>query len=158
MHRPDAAPVHAAAHAPVRQRKRKGGMAIDQFAVDPEMIPDGMSYEWKRVTTYGAREPAYEVLMAEQGWEPVPVSRHPQFMPEGYKGPIERGGLVLMERPIELTMEARAEAERDAREVVRVKEEQLGMTPTGTLTREHPSARANTYVNRGYEPPMAIPE
>jgi hypothetical protein len=79
-------------------------------------------------------------------------------MPDGYKGPIERGGLMLMERPMELTLEAREEAERDAREVVRVKEEQLGMTPAGTLTREHPSVRANTYVNRGYEPPMAIPE
>lgn len=150
--------THAAIHVEPRTRKRKGGQALDQFAVDPSMIPPGMTYEWKRVSTLGARDPSYEVLLAEQGWEPVPVERHPNFMPTGYRGPIERGGLVLMERPVELTEEARAEAARDAFEVVRTKEEQLGLTPNGTLTRAHPTARANTYVNRSIEAPMPIPE
>jgi hypothetical protein len=60
------------------------------------------------------------------GWEPVPLSRHPELMPRGWKGDtIEVGGLVLMERPLLFTQEARAEEARAAREAVLTKEMQM---------------------------------
>jgi hypothetical protein len=60
------------------------------------------------------------------GWEPVPLSRHPELMPRGWKGEtIEVGGLVLSERPKVFTDEARAEENRAAREAVLTKEAQM---------------------------------
>jgi hypothetical protein len=58
----------------------------------------------------GARQedPAYAVSLARKGSEPVPADRHPSFMPDGARfATIERKGMVLMERPLELTEEAR---------------------------------------------------
>ena len=114
------------------------------------MIPTDTTYEWKRETVYGASDPSYDVSLRENGWEPVDVSRHPEFMPPGYRGAIKRDGLVLMERPTYLTQEARAEDDENARELIRAKEQQLGSTPQGTLTREHPTARPA--VRRSYAP------
>ena len=47
----------------------------DEFFVDPEMVPDGWSYEWKRHLLLGAEDPSYNVSLAREGWEPVPVNR-----------------------------------------------------------------------------------
>jgi len=157
------APVRTAARAEprpegqreqVRTRTRQRPGTIDKFHLDAHLIPDGMSYEWKRQTVMGAPDPSYDQAMAENGWEPVDSSRHPQFMPQGHKGPIVRDGLVLMERPVELTQEARAEDRMMAREQVQVKERQLSSTPDGTFTRDHATARPR--VSKSYEP-MPIP-
>jgi len=139
----------AARSGPTRERKRKGGQLNDPFRVDN--IPPGTSYEWKRTTVYGKSDPSYDILMREQGWEPVDASRHPELVAEGHQGAIVRDGLILMERPIELTHEAQAEDRAAAREAVSIKKQQLGETPTGTLTRDHPSARKVTGVNTTYE-------
>jgi len=140
----------------IRTRGRQRSGTIDKFHIDANLIPEGMSYEWKRVSVMGAPDPSYDQHMAEQAWEPVDTSRHPQFMPVGHKGPIIRDGLMLMERPAALTQEARAEDRQMAREQVQVKERQLSNTPDGTFTRDHASARAVTKVSKSYEP-MAIP-
>lgn len=139
----------AARSGPVRERKRKGGQLLDRFRVDN--IPPDTSYEWKRVTVAGKNDPSYDVMMREQGWEPVDSGRHPELVAEGHTGAIIRDGLMLMERPIELTREAQAEDRAAAREAVSAKKQQLGETPTGTLPRDHPSARKVTGVNTTYE-------
>jgi len=141
----------------VRERKRKNDSATDIFAIPAHLIPPGTSLEWKRESTFGAEDPHYMVSLHDQGWRPADVSMIPELMPEGYKGAIRMKGMVLMERPIELTREAQAEDQRNARRAVQAKEQQLGATPAGTLSREHPSARANTYVNKSVEP-GSIPE
>lgn len=136
---------------PIRERKRKGSSVIDPFHIDMSKIPAGMSYEWKRHTTSGMEDPAYMMGLQENGWEPVDVSRHPEFMPSTYRGPIMRHGMILMERPVELTAEARAEDDMAARQQVRDKQAQLGDAPKNTLERKVLS------VNKSYEP-MDIPE
>ena len=68
---------------------------------------------------------------------------------------IERKGMILMERPMSLTNEARDVELRRARMQVRAKEQQLGSTPDGTMTRDH--ARVKPNVKKSYEP-MPIPE
>jgi len=125
----------------------------DDFFVPPEYIPDGWSYEWKRKTNVGMEDPAYQVQLARMGWEPVPASRHPAMMPDDNKYQIiERKGLVLMERPLEITEEARDIELRRARNQIRQKEEQLASAPEGTLTRNH--AQAKPKISKSYS---AIP-
>ena len=130
--------------------------SIDEFYIDPSIIPDGWSYEWKRHTLLGREDPSYQVSLARAGWEAVPASRHPEMMPLNSKASIiERKGMILMERPQMLTNEARDVELRRARMQVRAKEQQLASTPDGTMTRDH--ARVKPNVKKSFEP-MPIPE
>lgn len=128
----------------------------DRFYVDPKTIPDGWSYEWKVKSVLGKEDPAQEVEYARKGWEAVPADRHPEMMPKDARGrAIERDGMILMERPAEITAEARQIEARRARAQVRAKEEQLKQTPEGTLTREHDKAQPTI---RKSHAPMEIPK
>ena len=139
----------SARSAPIRERKRKGGQLADKYHIDASAIPDGMSYEWKTVSVFGKEDPSYNVMLRDQGWEPVTSDRHPDMVAEGYKGPIIRDGLMLMERPIELTREAQAEDRAAAREVIQTKKQQMGEAPAGTLPREAPNLQ--NYNRTSYE-------
>jgi hypothetical protein len=144
--------------AQIRENLGDGGMddGEDRFRIDANEVPEGWSYEWKRKLVLGKPDPAYEVELARKGWEPVPLSRHPHMMPVGSAIEfVERDGMILMERPKELTDEAKDVEVRRARSQVRQKEQQLAATPDGTMTRDHPSARPN--LRKGYEP-LPIPE
>jgi hypothetical protein len=136
----DREPVHEGAHVPERRRRRRSSLVSeDKFFIPPGEIPDGSSYEWKRETVLGREDPFYIASMREQGWEPVDPKMHPNWLPPGYTGnAIRREGMILMERPIELTQEAQAEQRTLARKQVREAEQRLGKTPDGTMTREHP--------------------
>jgi len=129
----------------------------DEFYIDPSSIPPGWDYEWKRKTVLGAEDPAYQVALARSGWEVVPASRHPEMMPDkgGYTA-IERKGMVLMERPKEITDEMRSLELRKARQQVRAKEQQLNSAPDGQFER---SNKNNSLVNvkKSYEA-IPIPE
>lgn len=143
-------------------RKHRGGMdeGEDDFFVDKRIVPDGWTYEWKRHTTLGAEDPSYQVQIARAGWEAVPVSRHPEMMPQDYKGvTILRKGMVLMERPTEIIDEAKAIELRKARGQVRQKEIQLHGAPAGGNSPFDPDNKGNHMVNikRSYEP-MPIPK
>lgn len=128
----------------------------DEFYIDPSMIPDGWAYEWKRRLLLGAEDPSHNVALYRMGWEPVPVSRHPEMMPRDWAGQtIERKGMILMERPLELVEEARQIERRKAVNQVRDKEAQIAGTPDGTLTRDHAQARPS--IKKGYEP-IPIPK
>lgn len=147
-----------AARRAAELRGHAGGFedGVDEFFVDPRMIPEGWSYEWKRHLLLGAEDPSYNVSLAREGWEPVPVNRcpmHRMMMPMNWTGAyIERKGQILMERPTEIVEEVRAMDRRNARDQVRAKEAQLSGTPEGTFTREDSRVRPN--INKGWE---AIP-
>jgi hypothetical protein len=142
---PDAAPPRRGVYAEEDSRMRAARRAaelrehlgtmdegVDNFYIDPAIIPDGWSYEWKRLTVLGKHDPSYEVSVARRGWEPVPVSRHPEMMPENWSGnSIERDGMILMERPLEITREAQQIERRKALGQVRQKEEQIQGAPAG---------------------------
>jgi len=128
----------------------------DEFFIDPEIIPDGWEYQWKRLTVYGQEDPAYQVALARSGWTPVPTSRHPEMMPHDTRAEsITRKGQILMECPKEIIDERRDFELRKARSQVRSKEAQLAGTPDGTLTRDH--AQARPQIKKSYEA-MPIPE
>jgi hypothetical protein len=134
------APV--AAHG--RSRRRKG--SVDRFHVPAEAIPEGWTYQWCRKSIFGQPDIAHQVGLQENGWTPVPSDRHKGlFMPTGHVGDIERDGLVLMERPSELTAEARAEDKAAADALTRMQQEQLGMALPQAFDRVKPDIRT------GYE-------
>jgi hypothetical protein len=148
--------ARAAARA-AKIRGDNGGMdeGTDEFYIPKDIIPEGWTYEWKRHTIWNQEDPAYTVQLAREGWEPVPVSRHPQMMPSSWdKGTIERKGMLLMERPSEISEEVRRIDLRKAREQVRIKEAQLAGTPEGTLSRDHD--RVKPSIKKSYD--MPIPE
>jgi hypothetical protein len=129
----------------------------DEFFVEPGVIPDGWTYEWKTKTILGAEDPAHQVKLARDGWEAVPASRHPEMMPAGYAGvEITRKGMVLMERPSEITEEVRQIELRRARLQVRAKEEQLSASPAGQFERSN-KGNEMAKIKKGYEA-MPIPE
>jgi hypothetical protein len=112
----------------------------DEFYIDRTIIPDGWDYEWKMVTVTGKEFPAHQLNLARHGWEPVPRDRHPELMPQGSQDAhVTRNGLVLMERPLELTEEAKNIELKKARVQVRAKEEQLSSPPPGTFDRVNKS-------------------
>lgn len=147
-----------------RARKRAAELtdAIDsmedgdnQFDIDRSIIPPGWDYEWKRMTVYGQRDAAYEVSLARGGWEPVPLSRHPSEMPVGWAGnTIERDGMQLMERPLEITERVRERARKNASEQLRSKQEQLTAAPKGHFERD----KKVSGVKRGEYEPVPIPD
>jgi hypothetical protein len=129
----------------------------DDFYIPAHYVPDGWSYEWKRKLTMGQEDPAYQVSIARKGWEPVPASRHPSMMPDGNKYQIiERKGMILMERPLEITEEAQRAERRRAQLQVRQKEEQLNAAPQGQFERNNKDAPL-ARVKKGYSP-IAIPD
>ena len=129
----------------------------DEYYIELGIIPEGWSYEWKVRTVLGAEDPAHQVALQRKGWEIVPASRHPEMMPLGYTGTmIIRKGMVLMERPLEITEEARSIEQRRARLQVRAKEEQLSASRPGEFERSHKGENM-TRIKKGYEA-MPIPE
>ena len=141
-------------------REHMGGSmddGTDKYYIDPAIIPDGWSYEWKTFTVLGKENPSYQVSLAHRGWEAVPRTRHPELMPDNYRGEtIERDGMILMERPKEITDEVKSLELRKARTQVRDKEVQLGAAPPGQFERgTHPNTQPK--INKTFEQ-MQIPE
>ena len=146
-------PRTRAARRAAEIRNHVGNMdeGTDEFYIPTELIPDGWTYEWKRKTVMGQEDPAHQVALARKGWEPVPASRHPSFMPDGGGyNTIERKGMILMERPAEVTEEARLIEQRRARLQVRQKEEQLNSAPQGQFERNN-KENSLVKVKKSYE-------
>ena len=113
--------------------------AQDEFYISPDSIPDGWDYAWRRHTVYNREDPTYQVQLASTGWVAVPASRHPELMPRGTaETTILRSGLMLMERPMQITERFRARDHREAVDQVRIKEAELADTKPGQLDRMAP--------------------
>ena len=132
---------------------------LDEFYIPLDIIPDGWSYEWKRYTFLNAQDPTYQVALAQTGWEAVPASRHPSLMPLGWgKAHIERKGMILMERPLEITQEMKRRDDKNARDAVRQKAEQISQAPPGTFQRQDAKGGNLAKVSVGYESGVMVPE
>jgi hypothetical protein len=125
----------ARAEAKIRQLRSNpelNGMDRDKYWAPPP--PDGWDYQFKLKSVLGQDDNDRIRQNELNGWEPVPLSRHPELMPKGWKGEtIEIGGLVLMERPMMFSQEARDEEKRLAREAVHMKEIQMREGRSGDL-------------------------
>src|ERR1700676_2790894 len=57
-------PRARAARRALELREQRGGDmddGVDKFYIDPRIIPDGWSYEWKALTVLGKENPGYQV-------------------------------------------------------------------------------------------------
>jgi len=124
----------------------------DEFYIDPRDIPEGWDYNWKRESIAGMTDEENMIEMRSVGWEPVDSARHPDKMPIGYKGAVRRKGMILMERPKEISDIAKDRELRMARQVVADKERSLGITPNGTFERDP----RRTGITKSYQP-MEVP-
>lgn len=133
---------------------------VNQFYIPPHLPPPGWSWEWKEETVIGEVRHGEAARQAQVGWEPVMADSYPGiFMPEyddkgqPVKGPVRRGGLMLKERPMALTLEAMHEEKRKADEKIGAARHQYSRLDTrGTTTAEfdHSAQRASG-IKQSYE-------
>ena len=113
---------------PIRRIKASS----DWSYVPPEMIPEGYTYQWKMYSVLGDEQTSisYQADLYRAGWRPVTHDRHPGvFAPMGTTGAIRMRGQQLMERPLELEQEARAEEKAAADAQVKGSLQQFGLSP-----------------------------
>jgi len=125
---------------------------VDEFATPP--APDGWTYEWKRKSSMNMEDISHMNHVRRTGWTPVPVERHPEMMQLGAEGAIERKGMLLMERPEEITLDAKAKELRNARQQVNIKSGQMDPHGRGGLSNRHDS-QVSPKINKDYD--LAIP-
>ena len=128
-----------------RSRKR----TEDKFFIDKAIIPPGVSYEWKARSCYGAENRHHMTNLMDNHWKAVPADRHPGLI-------TEQDGQVLMERPAYLTQEARVEDYEIAMSEVQRVSAGLMDTPSGTMTRNHPSAQRLGGVKKSFETSLSV--
>ena len=126
---------------------------VDEFAAPP--APDGWTYEWKRRSSMNMEDVSHMNHVRRTGWTPVPIERHPEMMEVGAEGSIERKGMILMERPEEITLDAKAKELRSARQQVDIKSGQMDPKGKGGLLNRQDSQVAPK-ITKDYN--FAIPE
>jgi len=130
----------------------------DRLYIPPSMIPAGYDLQWITSTVLGMEFGQLRSRFERTGWTPVHQEDFNgifdgKFMSRGASGEITVDGLVLMARPLELSIRARKEDQRRAREVVSIKQQQLtgGDLPGVTLDTRHSSALSSNRINRTIE-------
>lgn len=162
-----ATPVHPEPVAEVvhdaperRQRLRKGIANTSPTHIPQEMIPEGIDLQWVTDTVYGQPDIQARQSFEINGWRPVTPQMwggrfEGMFTKPGHTGEINVMGSVLMERPMELTLEARAEEASQAVNARVAAENKLrGGNIDGISERfdaQHPTAKKITRVGRDGE-------
>jgi hypothetical protein len=146
-------------------RRRTGGG--DKYDVPKNEIPRGWDYQWNPITVLGQNINELvvqgDLQMYENGWRPVPASRHPgRWTPQGYTGAIVVDGLRLEERPLSLTQEAQQEDKDRARAQVRDQSDALRLTqkqlPGSRVARERNAyAGPSMGMKMSIDPGLDIP-
>lgn len=140
----------AAERPPMRERKRRRPVGMDEFDIPKEMIPDNETWEWKNFSIAGKDDPFYVQGMRENGWEPVDATKCRDLVPPGYTGPVMKKGMILMERPKHLTEEAHEEQRQLAMNQVETRVQYLADAPPGTAPRNiNPKTVPNIRRNFG---------
>lgn len=134
----------------------------DAFDVPKSEIPAGWTYQWNTVTVLNKELRDIErgdLLMHENGWRPVPATRHPgRWTPPGFEGSIIIEGLRLEERPESLTLEAKSEDEMRAKAQVRDRTDALRLTQKQLPGANVASGRGNAGGMRmSIDPALDIP-
>ncbi len=137
--------------AELRDNRDESYDGADEYYIDPSIIPDGWSYEWKTRFVMNQEQSSHMLALRRGGWEEVPTARHPEMMPLGSTDAfIMRKGMVLMERPMEITEDARMRDKRNARQQVQGKEDQLNSVDPGQFERRN-KTESLVKVKKSYE-------
>lgn len=153
-----AEPVRQEGVRPTRTTRTRPGYQ-DTLGIPPELLaqfPD-CDFQWVVDSVLGKPEVQARMGFEMNGWEPVPAELFDgRFMPRGHKGEINVGGLVLMWRQLELTIEARMEDSRAAKQALAAHESNIrsGRVEGISFDTNDPKARANTGVKREMVNPL----
>src|SRR5258708_4301143 len=111
---------------PSQQRVLRTGE--NRFTHDTSLQPPDMAYEWKRVSIWNRPDEEHQINMRNNGWTPVPASRHPELagLAPTKDGVIIRRGQMLMERAKELTVQSRLADKNRALEQVQTQLQRVG--------------------------------
>lgn len=126
---------------------------VDKFSAPSP--PSGWSYEWKMKSVNGWEDPNANNRISMGGWEAVDAKRHPEMMPKGHSGEIEREGMILCERPAVITNDRKDRDLQNARNQVKTKEGQLDPKGRGGLMNRE-DANARMKVNKDHN--LYVPE
>ena len=131
-----------------------GDLYLDRFYAES---PPGWTYEWKTHTVFNKNFPHYTNQLLRAGWSPVPANRHRDLVfPDYADESIIIDGLMLMERPRELTDRRRMRERIKATDQVRNSEAKLSDAPPGTAPRDQ---HRKTYPRVGAAVgPIGIPD
>lgn len=111
---------------------------VNEWDIPEELKSSDWTYEWKRWSVYLAEDEGYINGLLATGWTFVPASRpgYKRYLPRGWKEKyVLKKGMVLMERPAEITKMILSRQAAEARAQVKRKEQQVGEAPPGTLQR-----------------------
>jgi hypothetical protein len=151
---------------PDRVRRHSGLAAIDPFDIadimaryaptrgmgTPEQVAKEIDFNWKRYETYGKPDYAEQRTYQEQGWRVVQHHHFPgRFAEVGAQGPVIVKDMVLMERPMRLTAQARNEEIQAATRAMTVHRRKVAETPEGSAPRV-------VYADRTTREAIEIPE
>lgn len=135
----------------------------DRLHIGKDLFPPGFDFMWVTDSVYGQAMPQHRAQFERKGWTPVHQEDFDgvfdgKFMPKGQDGEITVDGLVLMARPLEMSIRSRQLDQRKAVEAVQIKQQQLtgGDLPGVTLDARHKTATSSNRINRTIEP-IAIP-
>jgi hypothetical protein len=132
--------------------------SADEFYIPKEIIPDGWTYEWKRWSVLNAEDPHYINSLRRTGWDFVPSERHPELLPlNSTEKILLHKGMVLMERPKEVTDFFTKKNVSMAQEQIESREEQLTNPPQQGQFERSNKGRPLTKVNKTWEK-MPIPD
>jgi hypothetical protein len=134
--------------------------ATSRFDVPPEIVPDGIEYQWNTSEIFSQPMTQRMAGWQKQGWRPVPAERHPgRWTPIGAAGDIVVDGLMLCERPKAWCDRAREHERRAARAQIEAKKAQFkgGDIPGVSLDAQHPSALRTNTIRSEYQR-ITVPE
>jgi len=140
-----------------RSRPNAGGDIFERVKA-----PKGWDYQWNAVTAVNKELDEIHKGMAvdfyENGWRPVPASRHPGvWTPNGFEGAIVVKGQRLEERPAELGKQARREDEARAKAQLRDQTDSLRLTqsklPGANAGRARQVSGMKMEIDRSFEVP-----
>ena len=132
-------------------------LGTDKFHIPEGMVPEGWVYEWKRYSILNKEDPHYQISLRHMGWEYVQAEQVPELVPMGTTGQVFRDGMVLMERPKSINDLAKKRDLKEARDQVRMKENQLSTPPKeGQFERDNKGGTL-VKVKKSWEP-LKIPD
>ena len=106
--------------------------ASDPFDLPPDFIAatlaENYSLEWKTEYVYNEQRGVYiSRLQRDGGWRPVQNKRLPGVFAGEEEEPVRHDGMILMERPLDLTIAARREEQISAREQLLMRQRNWGV-------------------------------
>lgn len=128
-----------------RERLRTGNANVNPFEMDDIIAryPES-DFNFKRYEVYGKPDYAEQRAYYDQGWRPVLHEMFPgRWAPEGTTGPVIVKDMILMERPMRLTLQARREEMEAANRAMTIHRQRMGESPDGQAPRMAPSIRTS---------------